>query len=181
MRTNGINHLALVCRDMEETVRFYTQVLDMPLIKTVQLPDGGQHFFFDCGGGSSLAFFWWADAPAAAPGIASVEDFPRKPKSAIGSMNHVAFTIDEDQLQIYCDNLQKAGVPCLPVVVNHDDSDAGVSAEMHDGVFVRSVYFRDPNGIMLEFASFTRALGGPQDVRHTPKKAATTKAADPVA
>ena len=179
MRTNGINHLALVCRDMEETVRFYTQVLDMPLIKTVQLPDGGQHFFFDCGGGSSLAFFWWADAPAAAPGIASVEDFPRKPKSAIGSMNHVAFTIDEDQLQIYCDNLQKAGVPCLPVVVNHDDSEMGVSAELHDGVFVRSVYFRDPNGIMLEFASFLRPLGEPGDVRHEPKSAA--KLADPVA
>ena len=179
MRTNGINHLALVCQDMAETVRFYTEVLDMPLIKTVQLPDGGQHFFFDCGGGSSLAFFWWADAPAAAPGIASVEDFPRKPKSAVGSMNHVAFTIDEDQLQIYCDKLQKAGVPCLPLVVNHDDSASGVSAEMHDGVFVRSVYFRDPNGIMLEFASFLRPLGGPDDVRHEPKSAA--KVAETVA
>ncbi|MEO9211566.1 MAG: VOC family protein, partial [Caulobacteraceae bacterium] len=55
MRTNGINHLALVCRDMEETVDFYTRVLDMPLVKTVALPDGGQHFFFDCGGGSMLA------------------------------------------------------------------------------------------------------------------------------
>ena len=178
MRTNGINHLALVCRDMAETVRFYTQVLDMPLIKTVQLPDGGQHFFFDCGGGSSLAFFWWEDAPPAAPGIAMVEDFPRKPKSAIGSMNHVAFTIDEDQLQIYCDKLQVAGVPCLPVVVNHDDSEMGVAKDMHDGVFVRSVYFRDPNGIMLEFAAFTRTLGGPGDVRHAAKSAV---AADPVA
>ena len=72
MRTNGINHLALVCRDMEETVKFYTQVLDMPLVKTVALPDGGQHFFFDCGGGSLLAFFWWENAPAAAPGVAGL-------------------------------------------------------------------------------------------------------------
>src|SRR5271155_4764490 len=59
MKTKGINHLALVCRDMAETVEFYTKVLHMPLVKTVQLPDGGQHFFFDCGGGSLLAFFWW--------------------------------------------------------------------------------------------------------------------------
>ncbi|HQN52208.1 MAG TPA: VOC family protein, partial [Phenylobacterium sp.] len=51
MRTTGINHIALVCRDMQETVKFYTEVLDMPLIKTIALPDGGQHFFFDCGGG----------------------------------------------------------------------------------------------------------------------------------
>jgi len=75
MRTRGINHLALVCRDMRETVKFYTEVLGMPLIKTIDLPDGGQHFFFDCGGGSSLAFFWWANAPAAAPGIASISVF----------------------------------------------------------------------------------------------------------
>ena len=79
MKTKGINHLALVCRDMAETVEFYTKVLGMPLVKTVQLPDGGQHFFFDCGGGALLAFFWWENAPAAAPGIASVEDFPTKP------------------------------------------------------------------------------------------------------
>jgi len=47
----GINHLALVCRDMERTVDFYTGVLGMPLVKTIELPAGmGQHFFFDCGG-----------------------------------------------------------------------------------------------------------------------------------
>ena len=48
----GINHLALVCRDMERTVDFYANVLGMPLVKTIELPAGmGQHFFFDCGGG----------------------------------------------------------------------------------------------------------------------------------
>jgi catechol 2,3-dioxygenase-like lactoylglutathione lyase family enzyme len=47
MRTQGINHLALVCRDMAETQRFYEGVLGMPLVKTLALPDGGQHFFFD--------------------------------------------------------------------------------------------------------------------------------------
>ena len=30
----GINHLALVCKDMARTVEFYTQVLGMPLVKT---------------------------------------------------------------------------------------------------------------------------------------------------
>ena len=68
----GVNHLALVCKDMAKTVEFYRDVLGMPLIKTVELPAGmGQHFFFDIGGGDSLAFFWFADAPAAAPGIAA--------------------------------------------------------------------------------------------------------------
>jgi catechol 2,3-dioxygenase-like lactoylglutathione lyase family enzyme len=175
MQTKGINHLALVCRDMAETLEFYTKVLGMPLVKTITLPDGGQHFFFDCGGGALLAFFWWENAPAAAPGIASVEDFPRKPMSAIGSMNHVAFEMDESELEASIVALKAAGVHVsVPVVVNHDDSPRGVSEKLHPGVFVRSVYFRDPNGIMLEFAAFTRALGRPEDVRHEPARAVET-------
>src|SRR5258708_28600818 len=52
----GVNHLALVCRDMERTVDFYTNVLGMPLVKTIELPAGmGQPFFFDCRGGAFLA------------------------------------------------------------------------------------------------------------------------------
>jgi catechol 2,3-dioxygenase-like lactoylglutathione lyase family enzyme len=170
MRTNGINHLALVCKDMAQTVAFYTQILGMPLVKTVSLPDGGQHFFFDCGGGAMLAFFWWKDAPAAAPGIASVEHFPNKPKTAVGSMNHVAFTLDEDELEAAIGRLKAAGVPVLPSVVNHDDSEMGVARDNHPGVFVRSVYFTDPNGIMMEFAASTRPLG-PADIRHHPATA----------
>jgi len=50
----GINHLALVCSDMERTVDFYTKVLGFPLIKTLELPfNMGQHFFFDIGNGDS--------------------------------------------------------------------------------------------------------------------------------
>ena len=60
----GINHLALVCRDMEKTVEFYSEILGMPLIKTIELPNNmGQHFFFYIGKGDSLAFFWFPDAP----------------------------------------------------------------------------------------------------------------------
>ena len=64
----GVNHLALVCSDMKRTVEFYTQVLGMRLIKTINLPGGaGQHFFFDMGGGNALAFFWFPDAPERRP------------------------------------------------------------------------------------------------------------------
>src|SRR5512139_3977170 len=66
----GINHLALVCKDMKRTVDFYSGLLGMPLIKTINLPGGiGQHFFFDVGNGDALAFFWFNDAPESVPGV----------------------------------------------------------------------------------------------------------------
>lgn len=170
IKTTGINHIALVCRDMKETVHFYTEILNMPLFKTVQLPDGGQHFFFDCGNGNSVAFFWWEDAPPAAPGIASVKKFPFDAKTAVGSMNHLAFDMAEEELEAAIERLQEAGVKLTPAVFNHDDSPQGVASKMHDGVFVRSVYFTDPNGIMLEFAATTRAFG-PEDIAHEPATA----------
>ena len=65
----GINHVALVCSDMEKTVDFYSNVLGMPLIKSLDLPGGmGQHFFFDAGNGDCVAFFWFVEAPDRVPG-----------------------------------------------------------------------------------------------------------------
>lgn len=175
MKTAGINHIALVARDMAETVKFYTEVLQMPLVKTVELPTGGQHFFFDCGGGSAIAFFWWRDAPPAAPGVASVRKFPGDDKTAIGSMNHLAFHMNELELEAAIKRLHDAGVPVIPIVVNHDDSAKTLSREKHEGVFLRSVYFTDPNGIMMEFAASTKVFG-PEDVRHAPVVSAEASA-----
>ena len=156
----GINHLALTCRDMQRTVAFYSGVLGMPLVKTIELPRGmGQHFFFDAGNGSSLAFFWFPDAPPSQPGVTH-------PAHLVGSgplttahaaMNHVAFHVPEDKLEEYRDKLQRAGVPCTPVV-NHDASERQVSREISPTTFVRSIYFQDPDGITLEFAAWTRSF-----------------------
>ncbi|HEX6425159.1 MAG TPA: VOC family protein [Acidimicrobiales bacterium] len=167
----GINHLALVCRDMARTVEFYSGVLGMPLVKTIELPLGmGQHFFFDCGGGASLAFFWFPDAPEPAPGVSAPRARPDQGEltSAIGSMNHVAFDVPADQLEEYRERLIAAGVDCTEVA-NHDDSEYGLADEMHPGVFVRSIYFQDPDGILLEMAGWTRDLTE-ADVRHAPAR-----------
>ena len=170
----GINHLALVCRDMERTVDFYTNVLGMPLVKTIELPAGmGQHFFFDCGGGDSLAFFWFPNAPDGVPGVSAPAARPDQGDltSAIGSMNHVAFNVPEERFLEYRAKLKAKGVRVSPIL-DHDDSEFGVARELHPGVFVRSFYFQDPDGILLEFACWRRAMGQPGDVRHEPKTAA---------
>jgi catechol 2,3-dioxygenase-like lactoylglutathione lyase family enzyme len=165
----GINHLALVCRDMARTVDFYSNVLGMPLVKTIELPAGmGQHFFFDCGGGDSLAFFWFPEAPDGVPGISAPAGRPDQGDltSAVGSMNHVAFDVAPERIEEYRARLLSAGVECTEVA-NHDDSEWGITKDMGPGVFMRSVYFLDPDGILLEFACWTRELS-PGDVGHKP-------------
>ncbi len=175
MRFGGIHHLALVCSDMASTVGFYRDVLGMPLVKTIELPEGmGQHFFFDCGGGDHLAFFWFPDAAAAERGVSGPGVRPDQGTltSSISSMNHVALTVPADEIEAYRDRLVDAGVPCSEVA-NHDDSEWGIAADLHEGVFVRSVYFQDPDGILLELAAWTRPLTD-ADVSHAPARAVGT-------
>lgn len=172
----GINHLALVCSDMARTVDFYAGTLGMPLIKTIELPAGlGQHFFFDCGNGDAIAFFWFADAPEAAPGVAAPARRPDQgdASSAHGSMNHVALNVPPSEIDGYVAKLRAAGIECTEIA-NHDDSEWGISAEVHPGVFVRSIYFQDPDGILLEFAAWTRPLTE-ADVQHEPQSAAAAE------
>ncbi len=151
----GVNHVALVCRDMAETTDFYENVLDMPLVKTTGIPGGGQHFFFDCGNDATIAFFWFKDAPPAAPGIASQHFDTRKDgaKTAIGSMNHLAISVAADQFDEYVDRLKARGVKCN--VINHNGPPHEMSPELTEATWIRSVYFFDPNGIKMEMAALT--------------------------
>jgi catechol 2,3-dioxygenase-like lactoylglutathione lyase family enzyme len=156
----GVHHLALVSSDMQRTVDFYSGLLGLPLVLTIDLPKGmGQHFFFDIGGGSCLAFFWYPETPAAAPGVSAPSSFPivGDPRSAIGSMNHVAFSVPPERFDDYVAKLDAKGI-VTSGVVHHDDSENQITRRMHDGVFLRSIYFWDPDGSLLELACWTRGL-----------------------
>lgn len=174
----GINHLALVCKDMARTVEFYRDKLGMKLTKTINMPGGmGQHFFFDIGNGDSLAFFWFPDAPDAAPGVASPASLPTRGdiRTAHGSMNHVAIGVPAEKFDAYYQRLQEKGVE-VSMILNHDDSDMQISMEVTDEVFVRSFYFFDPDGACLEFATWHRPLTPERDVVHDPMRADGTVA-----
>jgi catechol 2,3-dioxygenase-like lactoylglutathione lyase family enzyme len=169
----GVNHLALVCRDMARTVEFYRDVLGMPLVKTIDLPQNrGQHFFFDIGNGDSLAFFWFPEAPQQAPGIAAPAALPGQGSfiSAHGSMNHIAFNIPAERFDEYYERLKSKGIAVTPAM-NHDNSETQVTASLHDDVYVRSVYFFDPDGVCLEFAAWTHQGFTDKDVCHDPATA----------
>jgi len=55
----GIHHAALICSDVERTIRFYQDVLGFPLVELVENRDykGSSHFFFDLGNKTLLGFF----------------------------------------------------------------------------------------------------------------------------
>ena len=134
MEYRGVNHLVLVTNDMDKTVRFYRDILAMPVVGTMAAGVGDErirHYFFSLGSGSCVAFFEWPDAelpPTKASGVpASGRNF-----------DHVSICVASEEALL---NLQKrareAGVPASDVV---------------DHGFVRSIYFEDPNGISLEFS-----------------------------
>jgi glyoxylase I family protein len=119
----GVHHLALICADLERTIRFYTEVLGFPLVELFQNRDlpSSTHFFFDIGHGNFLAFF----------------DFPEHPmppaQEAIGGMHHVAISVPDDQFEAIRARLQERGIVNLG------------PEEVED-----SLYFRDPDGALLE-------------------------------
>ena len=173
----GFNHLALVCRDMAETVAWYEDVLGMKLVKTLELPGGrGQHFFLDMGNGvDGIAFFWFPEAPEGVPGQSLA---PRGGITAIGTMNHLAFDVAPDRIEQYRERLIDKGVEVTDIV-NHSTSLDGAHKRNYDpatdggDVFVRSIYFNDPNGTRLEFACWTRTFDE-DDVRHAAATALAT-------
>jgi catechol 2,3-dioxygenase-like lactoylglutathione lyase family enzyme len=188
----GISDVALVCTDMAETVKFYTEVLGLPVIKTEELPDGGQHFVFGVSDRSGLSYYWFPDAPKEeTPGLVSSAWGGVDPAtggqrrtgagmSAIGSMNHIAFEIPLEKQEQYKEQLRAAGVPCTEVsyhIFYGKDQELQVlrredvppDAENVDE-FVNSIYFGGPDGVKLEFAAYIRPMT-PEDRRHTPARA----------
>ena len=139
----GLNHLALVTNDMEKTVRFYRDVLQMPVVATIGVP-GMRHYFFSIGPGSTVAFFEW-------PGV---ELPPRKDAGVRATgrqFDHVSISVDsEESLLELQARLRRQGVPASDVV---------------DHGFIHSIYFEDPNGISLEFSVWTRKLDERPELR----------------
>lgn len=158
---------------MARTVDFYTNVLGLRLIKTIELPQGGQHFFFELDNGDAIAFFWFPESPKAAPGIASVNPDALRTgdiRTAHASMNHLAFKVPREQLEVYRERLIAKGIQTTPIL-HHADVPSGYVPEADESTFLSSFYFFDPDGILLEFAATVRQLGDPQrDIQHQPAK-----------
>ncbi|WP_293677500.1 VOC family protein [uncultured Phenylobacterium sp.] len=165
----GLSHVALVCSDMYETVKFWEE-LGIPLVKMEELPGGGQHSFHDMGNGAMLSYMSFDGAPPAQPGIASQHLDVRKDgaKTAIASMNHVAMDLPADRFDDVLATLKEKSIGV--VTINHG-SDAPFAKTPDEKTWIRSMYFRDPDGIAFEFASLMRELGTEEDLAPRAKNA----------
>jgi catechol 2,3-dioxygenase-like lactoylglutathione lyase family enzyme len=117
----GLHHFALVCSDVEQTVRFYQELLEFPLTEIFENRDypGSNHFFFDVGNGNLLAFFDF-------PGL-DVGPY----QEVFGGLHHIAISVTPDRWAHLKAKLDDAGVDYL----------------LESKV---SIYFRDPDGARLE-------------------------------
>lgn len=188
----GINHLALVVSDMEKTKHFYEDVLGLPLVRTANLPGGGQQFFFQIADNSMISACWYPNAPAHAPEISTsgwngldpntgqqLRPTTKSGASAHGSMHHVAFEVPLAEQEDYKNRLRAAGVPVTEVnhhiFYGYDGKQVAYPDQLPQDAeaideFVNSIYFADPDGRTFEFAAYTRPLV-PDDVKHTPARA----------
>jgi glyoxylase I family protein len=123
----GIHHAALICSDVEQTIRFYQDLLGFPLVELVENRDypGSSHFFFDLGNQTLLGFF---DFPGLGlqPGVES-----------IGNVQHIAISTPRDRWEEIRGRLDEAKVP-------YDGPQRGIE---------ESMYFKDPDGVQIEILS----------------------------
>jgi catechol 2,3-dioxygenase-like lactoylglutathione lyase family enzyme len=117
----GVHHVALLCSNVEATVRFYQDLLEFPLTEIFENRDykGSNHFFFDVGNGNLLAFF---DLPGLDLGPYA---------EVLGGLHHIAISVAPDRWHHLRKKLDAAGVEYI------------VESEV-------SLYFRDPDGARLE-------------------------------
>jgi catechol 2,3-dioxygenase-like lactoylglutathione lyase family enzyme len=146
MTLRGFSHVGLSTLDMDRTRTFYEGVLGFRAVRcdVIKVEEGGEirHVFFDTGAGQLVAFM----EPRGVPGIPAEYDAGiNRGLGVPEAFYHFAFEIGSvEALEAKRAELLAKGVKVTPVV---------------DHEWMKSIYFKDPNGLLLEFACVTRALG----------------------
>ena len=125
----GLHHNAYRCRDSEQTRAFYEGFLGLPLAGTLEIREtkSGRktdtlHTFYGLDDGSYLAFF---EAPDMAFEFKAQHDYDL----------HIALEVDRGALEAMLAKGRASGIETRGVS-NHG--------------FIDSIYFRDPNGYVIE-------------------------------
>ena len=145
MSHKGFSHIGLSTLDLDKTRDFYENVLGFTPVRCdiIKVKEGGQirHIFFDTGRDQLIAFM----EARGVPGVPAEYDAGITRGLGVPSaFYHFAFEAgSEAALEDKRKELLASGID-VTEVVDHD--------------WAKSIYFKDPNGIQLEYCCFTRNL-----------------------
>jgi catechol 2,3-dioxygenase-like lactoylglutathione lyase family enzyme len=145
MPLRGFSHIGLSTLDLDATRDFYENVLKFKAVRcdVLEVKEGGRirHIFFDTGRDQLLAFM----EARGVPGVpAQYEAGINRGLGVPNAFYHFAFEAgSEAGLEERRNELIARGIE-VTEVVDHD--------------WAKSIYFKDPNGLQLEFCCFTRNL-----------------------
>ena len=135
----GIHHVAYATRDVQATTHFYEDLMGFPLVHTeVQSVDQSwiRHVFYDIGDGESIAFFEFS-------GVGEADEWTSDVSAGVGLpvwVNHCAFRATAEKQEEVRARMAAEGIE--PMM----EQDHG---------WCHSLYFVDPNGIMVELCRDT--------------------------
>ena len=128
----GLHHNAYRCRDSEATRRFYEDFLGLPLAGTLAIGETktgratrALHTFYRLGDGSYLAFF---EVPDEAFEFKTQADYDL----------HIALEVEYADMKRMFEEGKKRGIETRGISDHH---------------FIHSIYFRDPNGYVIELTA----------------------------
>ncbi len=138
MAHHGMHHLGLATHDMEATLDFYENILgfETRVCDLLEPESGGmiRHAFMDMGQGEMIAFMECNDVPSVS---ADFDAGINRGLGISGGVIHFAFkSLDEDDLVAKQAELRDKGIEVTDVV---------------DHGWCKSIYFRDPNHLQLEY------------------------------
>jgi catechol 2,3-dioxygenase-like lactoylglutathione lyase family enzyme len=122
---DGLNHLAFITNNLEQTIEFYTELIRLKLLR-VRAMDGdpsSTQVFFDMGRGELLAFLR----------LSSVREQAR---IGIGGYHHFALTVSREQYEAAKKRLDERSYPYT--TISHEILD--------------TITLTDPNGITVELS-----------------------------
>src|SRR6201982_908251 len=145
MTHRGFSHIGLSTLDLEKTRAFYEGTLGFKpvVVDRITIKEGGwlRHVFFDVGGGQLIAFL----EPHEVPGVPAEYDAGiNRGLGVPAGFYHFAFEAGSPAgLAEKRDQLRSKGVKVTDIV---------------DHGWARSIYFKDPNGLSLEYCCIVRNL-----------------------
>ena len=162
--SGGFHHVAYACRDLEATHHFYEDLMGFPLVHTeVETFESGgffRHMFYELGDGNCIAFF-------DLHGVGEREGWSSAISNGNGLpvwVNHIAFRATSEQQEAVRGRMDAAGVEPMMEI---------------DPGWCHSLYYVDPNGIMVEMCrdtpGFTPDPQGARELFSVTEKATVPK------